>query len=97
MNGATLSDHMYQNKPINIQIDMLLWGSNPYTRGQAGSCYTLIPVKWGGQGNNGGYHWNYAYAFLRYKDRDGNIGTLRSDAIAGCWNNVTDKTVAGQD
>ena len=92
MSQETLGDYMFQKKPINIPGDMLLWSSNPLTKGQAGSCYTLIPEKWGGLWNNNGNHWNYAYAFLKYKDPQGNLHTFHTDAVTACWNNIGDRS-----
>ena len=94
MSKQTLGEYMYQKKPINIPGDMLLWSSNPLSKGQAGSCYTLIPEKWGGPGNNGGNHWNYGYAFLKYKTPDGQIKTFHTDAIAATYNQIGDSTTA---
>ena len=94
MSRQTLGEYMYQKKPINIPGDMLLWGSRPYATGQAGSCYTLIPEKWGGLWNNDGNHWNYGYAFLKYKTPDGQIKTFHTDAIAATYNQIGDSTTA---
>ena len=87
MNATTLGEYMYQSKPINIKDAPLYWNYKPNTTGQSGSINALTPV--GFAQRNNGDHYIYAIAWLRYKDKAGNIKTIYTDALPATLNGVS--------
>ena len=87
MSAETLSDYMYQKKPINIEeYDPIYWEGKPTTTALSGSANTLVPARFA-QKNNGD-HYIYGIAYLRYKKPDGTIQTIYTKALATTLNQV---------
>ena len=86
MDAAKLGEYMYLSKPINIKDEPLYWNYKPNTKSQSGSINALIPV--GFAQRNNGDHYIYAIAWLRYKDKNGNIQTIYTNALPTTLNGI---------
>ena len=86
MNAEKLGEYMYLSKPINIKDEPLYWNYKPNTKSQSGSINALIPV--GFAQRNNGDHYIYAIAWLRYKDTNGNIQTIYTNALPTTLNEI---------
>ena len=94
MTAAKLGEYMYQSKPINIKDAPLYWNYKPNTKGQSGSINALTPV--GFAQRNDGKHYIYAIAWLRYKDKAGNIKTIYTNALPTTLNGVSSAGVVSK-
>lgn len=91
MTAATLSDYIYNGKPVNMEkFDPLYWDYRPDTKGQSGSLNALIPLN-AVQKNNWN-HYIYGIAWLRYKDKAGDIQTIYTPALATTFDGVGSST-----
>ena len=91
MTAETLSDYMYNEKPVNMEkLDPLYWDYRPDTKGQSGSLNALIPLNFVQKNNY--KHYIYGIAWLRYKDRAGNIQTIYTPALATTFDGVSSST-----
>ena len=92
ISAKTLSDYMYQFKPVNVEkYPPIYWESKAETKGQSGSLNVLAPVSFA-QKNNGN-HYIYGMAYLRYKDKDGKIQTIYTDALPATLDSIPANTV----
>ncbi|MBR3562140.1 MAG: InlB B-repeat-containing protein [Oscillospiraceae bacterium] len=92
MNAETLAEYMMENKPINIpEYEPIYWQASPTSKGRFGSVNTLTPLRFI-QMNNG-KHYIYGVGWLRYKDKDGNIRTINTPALATTRDSVPGDTV----
>ena len=80
MSAATLSQYMYENKPVNMpKFDPIYWQANPTSKGRSGSVNTLTPLRFIQKDN--GKHYIYGIAYLRYKTQDGATKAIYTDAL----------------
>ena len=87
MTADTLAKHMYESKPINVEkYDPIYWEAKAKTKGMSGSMATLPPLRFAQKDNQD--HWIYGIGWLRYKDKDGNIQTIYTEALATTVNGV---------
>ena len=87
MSAAELAKHMYESKPINVEkYDPIYWEAKAKTKGMSGSMATLPPLRFAQKDNQD--HWIYGIGWLRYKDKDGNIQTIYTEALATTVNGV---------
>ena len=87
MTAAELAKHMYESKPINVEkYDPIYWEAKAKTKGMSGSMATLPPLRFAQKDNQD--HWIYGIGWLRYKDKDGNIQTIYTEALATTVNGV---------
>ena len=87
MTADTLAEHMYESKPINVEkYDPIYWEAKAKTKGMSGSMATLPPLRFAQKDNQD--HWIYGIGWLRYKDKDGNIQTIYTEALATTVNGV---------
>ena len=78
---------MYESKPINVEkYDPIYWEAKAKTKGMSGSMATLPPLRFAQKDNQD--HWIYGIGWLRYKDKDGNIQTIYTEALATTVNGV---------
>ncbi|MBO4693671.1 MAG: leucine-rich repeat protein [Clostridia bacterium] len=95
MTAKTLSDHIYKGIPVNMEkYEPLYWDYRPDTKGQSGSLNALIPLNFV-QKNNWN-HYIYGIAWLRYKDKAGNIKTIYTPALATTLDGVGSSTPVKQ-
>ena len=87
MDAATLAQYMYEGKPVNIEkYDPIYWGADVQTKGMSGSVATIPPLRFAQKNNQN--HYIYGIGWMRYKDSNGNIKTIYTDALAATVNNV---------
>jgi len=92
MSAETLAKYMMENKPINIpEYEPIYWQASPTTKGRSGSVNTLTPLRF--IQKNNGKHYIYGVGWLRYKDKDGNIRTINTPALATTRDSVPGDTV----
>ena len=92
MSAETLAKYMMENKPINIpEYEPIYWQASPTTKGRSGSVNTLTPLRF--IQKNNGKHFIYGVGWLRYKDKDGNIRTINTPALATTRDIVPNNTV----
>ena len=87
MSAAELSEHMLNIKPITVEkYPMRIYTRTIKTTAQFGSFDMIAPVElaqW-----NVGNHYVYGMAYLQYKDRNGTLHTIYTDAIAATLQNI---------
>lgn len=92
MSAATLARYMYENKPVNVEkYPPIYWDYTTRTKGQNGSLNALPRVDF--ILKNDGNHYIYGIAWLRYKDTNGNVQTIYTDALPTTRDNIPTYTV----
>ena len=87
MTAESLAKYMYESKPINVEkYDPIYWEAKAKTKGMSGSINTLPPLRFAQKDNQN--HWIYGIGWLRYKDKNGKIQTIYTDALAATVNGV---------
>ena len=87
MSAATLAEYMYESKPVNVEkYEPIYWETKATTKGLSGSINSLAPLRFV-QKNNGD-HYIYGIGWMRYKDKDGNIQTIYTEALDATLNGV---------
>ena len=80
MDAATLAKYMYERKPVNVEkYPPIYWDVTALTKGMSGSLATLTPLSYAQKYNQN--HYIYGIGWMRYKDKNGNIRTIYTDAL----------------
>ena len=92
MSATTLAEYMMQSKPVNVEkYPPIYWGTNVLTKAMSGSICTTPPLRF--IQKNNGKHWIYGIGYLKYKDAQGNVKTICTDALPTTRDNIPDYTV----
>lgn len=92
MSAQTLADYMYQRKPVNVEkYPPIYWQSQSVTEGQSASVDVVAPLSF--IQKNNGQHWIYGIAYLRYKEPDGTVKTIYTEALPTTRDNIPNYTV----
>lgn len=91
IDAAVLAKYMYESTPINVKADPIYWEAKAVTKGMSGSMETIPPLRFAQK--NGGNHYIYGIAYLRYKDKDGKTQTIYTDALPATVKNMPNNTV----
>ena len=80
LDAATLAKYMYESKPVNVEkYDPIYWEAKAVTKGMSGSMETIPPLRFAQK--YGGRNYIYGIGYLRYKDKDGKIHTIYTEAL----------------
>ncbi len=92
MSATTLAEYMMQSKPVNVEkYPPIYWEANAPTKAMSGSICTTPPLRF--IQKNNGQHWIYGIGYLKYKDPQGNVKTICTDALPTTRDNIPDYTV----
>lgn len=94
MSATELARYMYENKPVSVKAEPILYESKATTKGSRGSVATLTPLALAQAENQN--NWIYGIGWLRYKKPDGTIETIYTDALAATVKLMPTKTVTNQ-
>ena len=86
MSATELAKYIYEGKTTKAKIDPIYWDSRVKTEGNRGAIATRAPLNMTNaeEGNN----WIYGIAWMRYKDADGELHTIYTDALATTLNGI---------
>ena len=86
MSATELAKCIYEGKTTKAKVDPIYWDSKVKTEGNRGAIATRAPLNMTNaeEGNN----WIYGIAWMRYKDADGKLHTIYTDALATTLNGI---------
>ena len=89
MSATELAKYIYEGKTTKAKVDPIYWDSKVKTEGNRGAIATRAPLNMTNaeDGNN----WIYGIAWMRYKDKDGNIQTIYTEALATTLNDIVQR------
>ena len=92
MSASELAKYMYESKPVNVEkYDPIYWEAKAPTKALNGSMATMPPLRF--IQKNNGQHWIYGIGYMTYKDPQGTVKTIYTDALPATRDNIPANSV----
>ena len=86
MSATELAKCIYEGKTTKAKVDPIYWDSKVKTEGNRGAISTRAPLNMTNAEDKN--NWIYGIAWMRYKDADGQLHTIYTDALATTLNGI---------